>query len=562
MKRYMKIIIAALIGVLLAFIILRFWSMIITQISQHMDMFKRPALIQQALDQEEIDNIHWYGALKRGFTACLALLVILGPSAIIFAWAKAHIERSVVHIFKIGKNEIPVHKRNLPIASQIVMGLTTAEKLDKLDTGIEKAIEIYKAVADLQLRLSRSHALSFPPHVWPALSEPSPPMAFSTPHFRELLDTNQIAPGKPLIMGFDEQGQAQFRAPEDIKSMAVAGWQGSGKTLSTAYLIASILYQYPAAEIFVIDPHRDHPKGLTAIIAPLAASDRLHLVNPVETYQILDTLFQLMDARLSGSQPSDPPVFLVIDELPRLAKSLSDEHFKLFIKFLEAATEETRKTNITFIGAGTKWDARNFKNRKDIRAGMPSLLVHKCKPSQADLLLEDSQEKKLVKALKAPGECLLATSHDADPQLVKMPLITAQDIEHLVTLVANGLANGRPIDEPLWDTRKKPVETTEKPEGVVDLSTFKHVRSGKKPEGDIARKKPAETSVIAALNQQCEQRPTGISKNQWIAALAKATGYSESYTKNILLGNSHLSPEVEDKLIRFLQKSGEPLKKP
>lgn len=444
MKKYMKITIAALIGVLLAFLILRFWGMIITQISQHMDMFKKPMYIQQALDQEEIDNIHWYGGLKRSFTACFALLMILGPVAIIFAWAKAHIERSVVHIFQIGNNKIPVHKRNLPIASQIVMGLTTAEKLDKLDTGIEKAVEIYTAVADLQLRLSRNHALSPSSNVWPALSESSP-MVVSSPHFRELLDTNQIAPGKPLIMGFNEQGQAQCRAPEDIKSMAVAGWQGSGKTLSTAYLVASILYQYPTAEIFVIDPHRDHPKGLTAIIAPLAASDRLHLVNPVETHQILSQLFQLMDARLSGSQPSDPPVFLVIDELPRLAKSLSDEHFELFIKFLEAATEETRKTNITFIGAGTKWDARNFKNRKDIRAGMPSLLVHKCKPSQADLLLEDSQEKKLVKALKAPGECLLATSHDADPQLVRMPLITAQDIRHLVTLVANGSSIETPL---------------------------------------------------------------------------------------------------------------------
>lgn len=503
------------------------------------------ARLQTALRRESIrqsllatwQDVKFYSVLA-GVSVPLITLLLVGV---------AFAQKLTTHEAQLDEHtRIPLRRKDLKDSMRLATAYLSTKEAAALTDNRQEAFQMFVQLAQIARSVNRSLSLQTAASALPVF-EPTP---IQVPSFHELLESAQISPGKPLILGFNDSGQAQCRAPEDIKSMAVAGWQGSGKTLSTAYLVASILYQYPAAEVFVIDPHRDHPKGLTAIVAPLTASDRLHLIHPVETCHILTELFHVMDDRLAGTEPSEPPIFLVVDELPRLAKSLSNEHFDLFIKFLEAATEETRKTNITFIGAGTKWDARNFKNRKDIRAGMPSLLVHKCKPSQADLLLEDSQEKKLVKALKAPGECLLATSHDADPQIVRMPLITAQDIQQLVTLVANG----RPIvEEFLLETRKKPAETTEKPEGVVHLSTFKHLRIEKKPEEDIERNKPAETSVIAALNQQCENRPTGMSKNQWISALAKATRYSESYTKNILLGNSKLTPEVEEKLTRFLQ---------
>lgn len=161
MKKYVKITIAVIVGVLFAFIIIRFWGLVIDQFTKHLEMFKKPGYIQQALDQEEIDNIHWYGGLKRSFSACAALLCILGPAAIIFAWAKAHIEKSLVHVYKIGKySEIPVHKRDMAFFTRAALPLINAEELKQMNAGVDKAVELYKSLADVQIRQARA---PFPP---------------------------------------------------------------------------------------------------------------------------------------------------------------------------------------------------------------------------------------------------------------------------------------------------------------------------------------------------------------------------------------------------------------
>ena len=54
-----------------------------------------------------------------------------------------------------------------------------------------------------------------------------------------------------------------------------------------------------------------------------------------------------------------------------------------------------------------------------------------------------------MKQISRPGQALLATSHDADPQIVTMPLITRQDIAAVKEQV-----NGRSIDR----TEVKPVD--------------------------------------------------------------------------------------------------------
>ena len=108
----------------------------------------------------------------------------------------------------------------------------------------------------------------------------------------------------------------------------------------------------------------------------------------------------LHQRRLAGEEPSEPGILLVIDQMARLAKM---ECFETLMTFLERCTEETRKANMTFIGGSTKWNARHFKGRADIRGCMNSALVHRCKPSQADLLLEDSRDRKLMQAVTGVG---------------------------------------------------------------------------------------------------------------------------------------------------------------
>ena len=284
---------------------------------------------------------------------------------------------------------------------------------------------------------------------------PALPASTFTPSFAELLTKGIIAPGKPLILGY-HQGQPQFRSLNDLKSLAIAGWQGSGKTFSTAYIIASsVLAQDVYA--YVVDPHKNHEEGLYALIRPLEKTGHVKVINPFDTPTLIQNLSCILDRRLTGKEPSTPGILLVIDELACLSKM---EYFDGLIAFLERCTEETRKANITFIGGSHKWTARYFKGRADIRGCMNSMLIHKTKPSQADLLLEDSHDKNLVKQIQHPGEAILVTDFDT-PTLVSMPLCTRDDMNTVADMVNDAYTEIPPFSLQL--DREKTIQ----PEGTT-----------------------------------------------------------------------------------------------
>jgi hypothetical protein len=164
------------------------------------------------------------------------------------------------------------------------------------------------------------------------------------------------------------------------------------------------------------------------------------VINPFDTPALLEELNHILDRRLSGEIPSQQAILLVIDEMARLAKM---ECFDTLVTFLERCTEETRKANITFIGGSHKWTARHFKGRADIRACMNSMLIHKTKPSQADLLLEDAQDKHLVKHIQHPGEAILVTDYDV-PNLVSIPFCGPQDMQAVATMLNQNTAKATP----------------------------------------------------------------------------------------------------------------------
>ena len=356
---------------------------------------------------------------------CSMLIFVTGH-----AFAKIH--KASVHQAKIGESEIPIAKRDLPQMTPILTKLAAARQMEVVNAGRDEGrkdiIEVYRNVASLHNKNYQTikNAIEIPANGQKALP-------FSTPSFASLIQYHELAPGKPLILGYAEGGEAQYRTIQNLKALAVAGWQGSGKTLSMAYIIASAVLCYDA-QVYVVDPHKGHDESLSTKIQPLDQGGLVQVVNPFQTPKLIQSLTSTLDDRLNGTESSSRPILLVIDELARMAKS---ESFDELIHFLERCTEETRKTNITFIGSSPKWTARHFKGRADIRGCMNSLLIHKTKPSQADLLLEDSQDKKLVKQLEHPGDAILMTDY-GDPHIVSMPLCSFHDMETVVKKVGNG----------------------------------------------------------------------------------------------------------------------------
>lgn len=334
-----------------------------------------------------------------------------------------------VHVAKVGKySAIPVQYRDLPSLSPVLIGLATAENLKAYSQGEQKAFDLYCKVAEvntqqIQALVGRKCLISRQPAITSATDTSALPSSAPVPTFAELLQNGTIARGKSLVLGYS-QGQPQYRSLKALKSVAIAGWQGSGKTLSTAYMIASSIISY-GIRVYIIDPHKEHVEGLYHIIQPLESAGLVNVVNPFYIPQLIRDLNAVLDRRLKGQESSEQGILLVIDELARLARL---EVFETLIHFIERCTEEARKANMTFFGCSQTWTARHFKGRANIRGCMNSMLVHKTKPSQADLLLEDSQDKKLVKQLEKPGDAILVTDYEK-PCLVSMPLCTRQDME-------------------------------------------------------------------------------------------------------------------------------------
>lgn len=365
-----------------------------------------------------------------------------------------------------------------------VAGLTEESKTAMLQEQISQArfaqgVSLFHA---LKTAFKSNGALPATPQLAaPELPTPS----FAAPTFAALFAAGELGEGKPLLMGFSQDGQPQRRAIEDIKALSVAGEQGAGKTASMAYLITSTLLLSADAEEYIIDPHWKHPEGLGMMIAPLTATGRVHLVNPVDMETTIDTLNARLDRRLAGAESSDAPILFCVDELAKMGKA--PLFAEKLLPFVERFTEETRKAGMIGVFGSQKWNARHFGNKADIRATIPSLLIHRIKPSQADLLLEDRENVKLMKRVNLPGQALMATSHDADPSVITVPLITRRDIEQVSRRLCGaamqagaGRANIMPPsvdltkldDAPERNVSAESVEPTEPPQSAGEPKQF------------------------------------------------------------------------------------------
>lgn len=502
-----------------------------------------------------------YAKLK--FYGALGILMIFGLSLLILSggYARARIKQASVCTAKIGKHSaIPVHTDDLKTFYPIAANLSLAEIEASVSTSHEKAYQISRQMIEDITTYTRvlagQRGLLSNNQAIPAQA----PLSLSTaasvpaPTFANLLKSEQIAPGKPLIFGY-HQGQPEHRNINNLKSLAVAGWQGSGKTSSTAYIIASSALAY-GIQTYVIDPHKNHDEGLYSIIQPLEATGQVTVINPFDTPRLIEELNTRLDRRLAGAERSEQGILLVIDELARLAKM---ECFDKLLIFLERCTEETRKANITFIGCSTKWTARHFKGRADIRGCMNSALVHRCKVSQAELLIEDSQEKKLVKHLERPGEAILMTDF-AGARKVQMPYCTRQDMENVARLIGNEKPvielHGPELTEkgflpphPLTSQKESPMQATKPEEGQTELDReLEDMLSLPQPNTEFLADLSTEELLRTRTQQLVKDRVISYGKIQ------AETGIAKSTANNFVKAGKSLRPEQQTALKTYLER--------
>jgi len=509
------------------------------------------------------NNLSFYGAAGI-LSACGLSLLILA-----IGYSRAKVKRASVHTARIGQHsEIPIHQKDLQSFYPIAVNLSLAEIEASVSMAHENAYRISRQmiadITDYTRALAGKRGMLALGAGHPELSHFDVPVLTATPPFADLLRNETIAPGKPLVLGYDRQGQPQYRSLQDLKSMAVAGWQGSGKTLSIGYIVAASVLAY-GVHVYIIDPHKHHHESLYSRIQPLESTGHVTVINPFDTPALLDDLNSTLDRRLAGEEASEPGILLVIDELARLAKM---DCFDVLVAFLERCTEETRKANITFIGGSHKWTARHFKGRADIRGCMNSMLIHKTKPSQADLLLEDARDKNLVKQLHRPGDAILVTDYDT-PTLVSIPFCKREDMKTVADMVKKTYQSVQSKAPPITLSAQKESESndlSEKPVEILVPTTTKTAKQKKRRKlSDVipfefhlnkykaarqAAFDPKQLTVKKIQEQLQKRKAQDASFTQ--AEAARQAGLSPGHLSKVLRGQRPLSDKYKQKLYNVL----------
>ncbi len=262
----------------------------------------------------------------------------------------------------------------------------------------------------------------------PAL--PDAPAPVVVPTFRAMLDSGLIQRGSPMVLGFAD-GEPLRGSWNDLYSSAVAGVQGSGKSVTMRYLACQAALH--GGRLVVVDPHMEtSPEdSLARSLMPL---HHAMLCAPVaEPAGILETarlMTAQLDSRLRGDKNRTPVIFIV-DEFtqtmrtPAVAAELA--------LLLERLATEGRKVQLFACLGGQTWGMER-SGGTPLRNALASAYVHRIRRAEALKLLQLGQDTPQTHDLPTGGAWLYRTSGEL--VRVQMPLTTPGDVAHVAELLS------------------------------------------------------------------------------------------------------------------------------
>jgi len=163
-----------------------------------------------------------------------------------------------------------------------------------------------------------------------------------------------------------------------------------------------------------------------------------------DTRETLKIIEGTIDKRLSQEDTKETPVVLVIDELAFLNKTSVG---KEIAHTMERISTEGRKCGVYMLASSQTWLVSRTGNDSVVRDTLTSAYVHRIKPKQASVLLQDKEEaEKVKKGCKKAGDVLFVPV-GKESEVCKMPFATAQDMEIVCQIVKQ--SNGKNIAIPL-----------------------------------------------------------------------------------------------------------------
>ncbi len=163
--------------------------------------------------------------------------------------------------------------------------------------------------------------------------------------------------GNRFFLGYDQQGQMQYRTLSELKTLAGRLAVG-GKARSLAYLVASSVLA-DNTRAYVIGPHPHQPESLSSLLQPLVHTSRVSIINPFHTPKLLNSACGAETTNKRRDHVNES-ILLVIDEFAGLAGM---DYFNLLLAFLKQCAEEGQ-AKMAFIGSSEKWTTRHFTEGK------------------------------------------------------------------------------------------------------------------------------------------------------------------------------------------------------
>ena len=414
--------------VLLLFLV---WIWLIIDIGD-LVRYRNDPEIRQAEKEQKLADIQTYPVYKRRFfQGAFWLCVLLASGGIVGYLMKnwGEVQQKLVFPFKFGENEVPVRKKDLALASTIAMGLTSAAQVRELNAGLISGAQI---ASDIYRTIGKSTNYHIQQMVGTPeqKSLPEAPQK-NTPTFQELLVHGEVARNKPMILCY-QNGQPHFGSFLDIYSTGIAGESGSGKTTTQLFLIGSGLLCHQA-KVYEIDPHFPHPKSLGAKTRPLWESGLIKKATwKDEILDVVQEVEMILERRLKQEDTDETPVLLIIDEIAMLSRT---SFFTPIAHCMERIAQEGRKCHIFEMLSSQVWLAEIIGKNSALRDSLTSAYVHKIKPKQANLLLQNKDATDLVKQIRKPGKVVFCPVFDP-PTLCDIPLTTEEDMQTVARMLS------------------------------------------------------------------------------------------------------------------------------
>ena len=277
----------------------------------------------------------------------------------------------------------------------------------------------------------------------------APALPVVIPSFGQLVEQGVIAPGQPLLFGYDESGQPLTGSFKQLYSAGLGGLKGSGKTWTAVFLATQVAIH--GGKLLVIDPHAGDDESLTTRLGGLkviAADNTPRAIR--DTLGIAD---EYLRARRDQGDPDRSPVLLVADEWTAMLRHTDMR--KLVVPTLATITTEGRKFGVFALLMGQRWTADTADGT--VRSTLTSHYVHRTRRDEAlyqlgvrtNELPDDTQRL-------APGTgYFMGTSGLL--QRVTIPQMTTRDVAVAATTLATGQATGQATAPALLPDSGKPV---------------------------------------------------------------------------------------------------------